>query len=59
MTAVVYFNNNPVSPTTVHKHLGMVLNDKLSCEHHLNFVSNKLKKETFFVNFSIVSLDRL
>ena len=45
MIAVVYFNNNSVSPTTVYKHLGMFLNDKLSSEHHLNFLLNKIQKK--------------
>ena len=45
MIAVVYFNNTPVGPTTVHKHLGMVFNDNLSCKHNLNFVLNKVKKQ--------------
>ena len=40
----VYFNNIPVSSTTVHKHLGMLLDDKLSYEHHLQFVLNKDKR---------------
>ena len=40
----VYFNNIPVSSTSVHKHLGMLLNDKLSYEHHLKSVLNKVKK---------------
>ena len=34
----VYFNNIPLSSTSVHKHLGMLLVDKLSYEHHLKFV---------------------
>ena len=40
----VYFNNIPVSSTSLHKHLGMLLDDKLSYEHHLEFVLNKVKK---------------
>ena len=40
----VYFNNIPVSSTSVHKHLGMLLDDKLSYEHHLQFVLNKDKR---------------
>ena len=40
----VHFNNIPVCSTPVHKHLGMLLNDKLSYEHHLKFVLNKVKK---------------
>ena len=40
----VYFNNITVSSTSVHKHLGMLLDDKLSYEHHLKFVLNKVKK---------------
>ena len=37
----MYFNNNPVSSNSVHKHLGMLRDDKLSYEHHLKFVLNK------------------
>ena len=40
----VYFNNIPVSSTSVLKNLGMLLNDKLIYKHHLKFVSNKVKK---------------
>ena len=40
----VYFNNIPVSSTSVHKHLGMLLDDKLSYKHHLKSVLNKVKK---------------
>ena len=40
----VYFNNISVNSTSVHKHLGMLLDDKLSYEHHLKFVLNKIKK---------------
>ena len=40
----VYFNNIPVSSTSVHKHLVMLLDDKLSYDHHLTFVLNKVKK---------------
>ena len=40
----MYFNNIPVSSTSVHKHLGMLLDDKLSYEHHLKSVLNKVKK---------------
>ena len=40
----VYFNNIPVNSTSVHKHLGMLLDDKLSSEHHLKSVLNKVKK---------------
>ena len=40
----VYFNNILVSSTSVHKHLGMLLDDKLSYEHHLIFVLHKVKK---------------
>ena len=39
-----YFNNIPVSSTSVHKHLGMLLDDKLRYEHHLKSVLNKVKK---------------
>ena len=40
----MYFNNIPVSSTSVHKHLGMLLDDKLSYEHQLKSVLNKVKK---------------
>ena len=40
----VYLNNVPVSLTSVHKHLGMLLDGKLSSEHHLKFVINKVKE---------------
>ena len=40
----VYFNNIPVNSSSVHKHLGMLLDDKLSYEHHLKFVLTKIKK---------------
>ena len=40
----MYFNNIPVSSASVHKHLGMLLDDKLSYERHLKFVLNKVKK---------------
>ena len=40
----VYFNNTPVNSTSIYKHLGMSLDDKLSYEHHLKFVLNKIKK---------------
>ena len=42
----VSFKNSPVSSTIVRKHLGMLLDNKLSCEHHINFVLNKAKKTT-------------
>ena len=40
----VYFNNIPVNSTSVHKQLRMLLDDKLSYEHRLKFVLNKIKK---------------
>ena len=40
----VYFINIPVSSTSVHKHIGMLLDDKLNYEDHLKFVLNKVKK---------------
>ena len=39
----VYFNNVPVTSTSVHKHLGMLLDEKLSYEHYLKFALNKIK----------------
>ena len=41
---IVYFNNIPLSSTSVHKHLGMLHEDKLSYEHHLKSVLNKVSK---------------
>ena len=38
-----YFNNIAISSTSVQKHLGMLLHDKLSYEHYLKFVLNKVK----------------
>ena len=40
----MYFNNIPVSSTSVHKHLGMLLDNKLSYKQHLKSVLNKVKK---------------
>ena len=40
----VYFNNILVNSTSVHKQLGLLLDEKLSYEHHLKFVLNKIKK---------------
>ena len=40
----VYFSIIPVSSTSVHKHLGMFLDDRLSYKHHLKSVLNKVKK---------------
>ena len=42
----VYFNNIPVGSTTVHKHLGTLLDNNLIYNHHLKFVLNKVKKTT-------------
>ena len=33
-----------VISTSVHKHLGMLLDDKSSYQHHLKFVLNKVQK---------------
>ena len=40
----VYFNKILASSTSVHNHLGMLLADKLSYEHDVKFVLNKVKK---------------
>ena len=42
--ASVYFSNIPVSSSAVHKHLGMLLGDNLSYEHHLKSLLNKVNK---------------
>ena len=39
---VVYFNNTPLNSTATHKHLGMILNSKLSYENHLQTVFKPL-----------------
>ena len=40
----VHFNSFLVSSTSVQKHLGMLLDDKLSYQHHLKFVLRKVEK---------------
>ena len=40
----VSFSNILVSSTSVHKHLGMLLNDELSYVHHLKSVLSKVNK---------------
>ena len=42
----VHSDNTPVSSTSLHKRLGMLLNDKFSYEHHLKFALNKVKRLT-------------
>ena len=41
---IVYLNNIPASSTSVHEHLGMFLDEKLSYKHHLKFLLNKVQK---------------
>ena len=41
---VAYFNNTPVNSTASHKHLGMILESKLSYENHLQFVFSRVNK---------------
>ena len=38
---VVYFNNTPVNSMATHKHLGMILDSKLSYENHLQLVFSR------------------
>ena len=45
----VYFNIIPVSSTSVHNYLGMLLDDKLSYEHHLKFVLKKVNKAVYLL----------
>ena len=40
----VYFNNILVSSTSVHEHFEVLLDYKLSYQHHLKSVLNKVKK---------------
>ena len=35
---VVYFDNEPVKSTQIHKHLGMMLDSDLSYEHHIKSI---------------------
>ena len=39
----VYFINTPVNSTATHKHLGMILDSKLSYENHLESVFSRVK----------------
>ena len=41
---VVYFNNALVNSTATHKHLGMILDSKLSYENHLQAVFTRVNK---------------
>ena len=41
---VVYFNNTPVNSTATNKHLGMILDSKLSYENHLQSVFSRVNK---------------
>ena len=42
--SLVYFNKNPVNSTATHKHLGMILDSKLSYENHLQSVFSRVNK---------------
>ena len=55
----VFFNNIPVSSTSVYKHLGMLLDDELGYEHHLKFVLKLRRQKPYFVNFNKVSRNTL
>ena len=44
-----YFNNTPVNSTATHKHLGVILDSKLSCENHLQSVFSSVKKTIYFL----------
>ena len=55
-----FFNNILISSTSEHKHLGMLLDDRLSYEYHFKFVLNKAKKTIGPLRkFSKVSRDSL
>ena len=45
------FNNN-VSKTNSHKHLGVVLDNRLSFENHLKMTLNKVNKNIDFIRTS-------
>ena len=41
---VAYVDNRPVKSIQIHKHLGMMPDSNLSCEHHIKSVLNKVNK---------------
>ena len=47
--SLVYFNKNPVNSTATHKHLGMILDSKLSYENHLQSVFSRVNKAISFL----------
>ena len=49
------FNNNIVNLTTIHKHIGMVFDSKLSFDEHLKSVLRKLVKLLVYFEDSKVS----
>ena len=52
------FNNNIVNLTTIHKHIGMVFDSKLSFDEHLKSVLRKLVKLlVYFKNSKVSSLE--
>ena len=52
------FNNNIVNLTTIHKHIGMVFDSKLSFDEHLKSVLRKLVKLlVYFENSKVSSLE--
>ena len=42
---LLQFDNRPVKPTPIHKHLGMMLDSNLSYEHRIKSISNKTVQE--------------
>ena len=40
----IYFNNSPVAPSLVHKHLGLFLDNQLNFQHHLKEKISKANK---------------
>ena len=41
---LVYFNKTPVNSKVTHKHNGIILDSKLSCDNHLQSVSSSANK---------------
>ena len=52
---VVYFNNAPLNLRATHKHLGMILDSKLSYKNNLQSVFRKVNKTTgLFRKFNLL-----
>ena len=57
---VVNFNYTPVNSTATHKHLGMILDSKLSYENHLQSVFSRVNKTIYlFEKISTYSSEKI